>query len=70
MQTLFTLPKTGGKIISTHLYLYALQEIKSEGYGEELRKAIDGIEMVNAPDFRRNKREPPWQEKVKEFLRS
>ena len=70
LQTLFTLPKTGGKITSTHLYLYPLQEIKSEGCGEEWCKAIDGIEMVNVPDLRRNKGEPLWQEKMKEFLRS
>ncbi|CZR66982.1 uncharacterized protein PAC_16881 [Phialocephala subalpina] len=70
LQTLFALPKTGGRILSVHLYLYPLQQIKDEGLGRELIEAIDGLKLGNAPAFWRYKRAPLWQEKVKEFLRS
>ncbi|KUJ17151.1 uncharacterized protein LY89DRAFT_646318 [Mollisia scopiformis] len=69
LQTLFALPKSGGRILSVHLYLYPLQQIKDEGLGEELCEAIDGLKLGNAPSFWRYKRAPVWQEKVKEFLR-
>jgi hypothetical protein len=69
LQTLFALPKTKGRILSLHLYLYPLKQIKDEGLGKELCQAIEGLKEGNVPAFWRYKRAPVWQEKVKEFLR-
>lgn len=70
LQTLFGLPKTGGRILSVHLYLYPIQEMKDVGLAEEMCRAIDGYGQGNAGGFFRYKRVPVWGEKVKEFLRS
>ena len=56
LQTLFALPKSGGRILSVHLYLYPLQEIKDVGLGPEMVKAIDGLKSGNVPGFHRYKR--------------
>ena len=55
-QTVFALPKSGGKILSVHLYLYPLQEIKDVGLGPEMVQAIDGFNKGNAPGFHHYKR--------------
>lgn len=55
-QTLFALPKSGGRILSVHLYLYTLQEIKDVGLGSEMARAIDGFKDGNVPGFYRYKR--------------
>ena len=68
LQTLFALPKGGGRILSVHLYLYPLQQIKDEGLEGELLQAIYGLKEGNAPGFWRYKRAPIWEEKVKAFL--
>ncbi|TVY15331.1 hypothetical protein LARI1_G006999 [Lachnellula arida] len=70
LQTLFALPKSGGRILSVHLYLYPLQQIMDEGLGEQMIEAIDGLKQGNVPGFWRYKRAPVWHEKVKEFLSS
>ena len=70
LQTLFALPQSGGRILSVHLYLYPIQEIKDVGLADDMIKAIDGYGDGNAPGFKRYKRIPVWGEKVKEFLRS
>lgn len=56
LQTVFALPKSGGRILSVHLYLYQLQEIKDVGLGPEMAQAIDGFKNGNAPGFHRYKR--------------
>lgn len=56
LQTVFVLPKSGGRILSVHLYLYPLQEIKDVGLGPEMAQAIDGFNHGNAPGFHRYKR--------------
>ena len=56
LQTLFALPKSGGRILSVHLYLYPLQEIKDVGLGPEMVEAIDGFKNGNVPGFHRYKR--------------
>jgi hypothetical protein len=70
LQTLFSLPRSNGKILSVHLYLYPIQEIKDVGLADEMCRAIDGYGKGNASGFSRYKRVPVWGEKVKEFLRS
>ncbi|KAH8666994.1 hypothetical protein BX600DRAFT_481242 [Xylariales sp. PMI_506] len=70
LQTLFSLPKSGGRILSVHLYLYPIQEIKDVGLAEDMCRAIDGYGSGNAPAFSRYKRIPVWGEEVKRFLRS
>lgn len=55
-QTVFALPKTGAKILSVHLYLYRLQELKDLGVGPEMITAIDGLDQGNAPGVHRYKR--------------
>ena len=56
LQTLFALPKSGGRILSVHLYLYPLQEIKDMGLGPAMAEAIDGLKGGNVPGFHRYKR--------------
>lgn len=70
LQTLFALPKSGARILSVHLYLYPIKEIKEVGLAEEMCRAIDGYGQGNAGGFNRYKRVPVWGEAVKEFLRS
>ncbi|KAF7547461.1 hypothetical protein G7046_g9000 [Stylonectria norvegica] len=70
LQTLFGLPKTGARILSVHLYLYPIQEIKDVGLAEDMCRAIDGYGKGNAGGFSRYKRIPVWGEAVKKFLRS
>ena len=55
-QTVFALPKTGAKILSVHLYMYRLQELKDLGMGPEMITAIDGFDHGNAPGVHRYKR--------------
>ena len=70
LQTLFALPKSGARILSVHLYLYPLQEIKDVGLAEDMCRAIDGYGSGNVSAFSRYKRVPVWGEQVKEFLRN
>lgn len=56
LQTLFALPKSGGRVLSVHLYLYPLKEVKDVGMGREMVEAIDGLKGGNVPGFHRYKR--------------
>ena len=56
LQTLFALPRSGGRILSVHLYLYPLKEIKDVGLGPQMAEAIDGFGNGNVPGFHRYKR--------------
>ena len=56
LQTLFSLPKSGGRVLSVHLYLYKLQEIKDVGLGPQMVEAIDGFKKGNVPGFHHYKR--------------
>ena len=56
LQTLFALPKSGGRVLSVHLYLYPLREIREVGLGKEMCEAIDGLKGGNVPGFWRYKR--------------
>lgn len=56
LQTLFALPKSGGRILSVHLYLYPLQEIKDVGLAGEMYEAIEGLKKGNVPGFHLYKR--------------
>ena len=56
LQTLFALPKSGGRILSVYLNLYPLQEIKDVGLGPEMARAIDEYKNGNAPGFHQYKR--------------
>lgn len=56
LQTVFSLPKSGARILSVHLYLYRLQEIKDVGLGPAMVEAIDGLKNGNVPGFHLYKR--------------
>ena len=56
LQSLFALPKSGGRILTVHTYLYPLQEVKDAGLGLEMAEAIDGLKNGNVPGFHRYKR--------------
>ena len=53
-----------------HTYTYPIKEIKDEGLGEELAKAIDGLKEGSVPQMHAYKRGTVWGEAVKEYLRS
>ncbi|PPJ54068.1 hypothetical protein CBER1_06336 [Cercospora berteroae] len=69
-QTLFRLPRTGAIVFSFKTYQYRLEDVKRDGYGEELAKAIEGLERGSVPEMAIYKREVVWGDKVREFLRS
>ncbi|EFW98997.1 hypothetical protein CMQ_4849 [Grosmannia clavigera kw1407] len=70
LQTLFGLSTSGGRILSVHLYLYPIREIKQVGLAEAMIRATDGYGLGNAPAFARYKRTPVWGDVVKAYLRS
>ncbi|KFY94168.1 hypothetical protein V498_04012 [Pseudogymnoascus sp. VKM F-4517 (FW-2822)] len=70
MQSLFRLPQSGAVVFAIKTYMYPIQEVKDDGYGEELAAAIEGLETGNAPEMFFYKRGPIWGEFVKKFLRS
>ncbi|GIZ45893.1 hypothetical protein CKM354_000904100 [Cercospora kikuchii] len=69
-QTLFRLPRTGAIVFSFKTYQYRLEDVKREGYGEELAMAIEGLEKGSVPEMAFYKRQVVWGDKVREFLRS
>lgn len=69
-QTLHRLPISGALVFGFKTYQYTLAEVKSEGSGEELANAIEGLGQGNAPEMEFYKRGVVWGEAVKEFLRS
>ncbi|CAG7929475.1 unnamed protein product [Penicillium olsonii] len=68
-QMVHRLPKTGAILFSFQTYLYPLPEIKSEGLGEALAEAIDGLKQGNVPGFHFYKRAAVWGESAKAYLR-
>lgn len=70
LQTLFALPRHDARILSVHLYLYPLREIKQVGLADVMTRAIDGYGKGNAPGFARYKRIPVWGDAVKAYLAS
>ena len=69
-QTLFRLPRSRAVVFSFKTYQYLLEDMKREGYGEDLAKAIEGLSLGNVPEFQYYKRGVVWGDKVVEFLRS
>jgi hypothetical protein len=67
---LHRLPNTKALVFSFKTYLYPLREIKEEGLGEELAKAIDGLKEGSVPAMHFYKRGVVWGEAVKAFLRT
>lgn len=51
MQTLFRLPHSGAIVFLIKTYMYPIQQIKDDGYGEEFAAAIEGLERGNVPDM-------------------
>ncbi|ELR05568.1 hypothetical protein GMDG_07488 [Pseudogymnoascus destructans 20631-21] len=70
MQSLFRLPQSGAIVFVIKTYMYPIQEVKDDGYGEELAAAIEGLQTGNVPEMFFYKRGPIWGEFVKTFLRS
>jgi hypothetical protein len=67
------LPKSGARVLSLHLYMYPLAQIKEErgdSVAEDLCEVIDGLTEGNIPEMWRYRRAVVRAEKVKEFLRS
>ena len=56
LQTLFALPRSGGRVLAVHLYLYPLADIRDGGLGADMVRAIDGLKEGNVPGFWRYKR--------------
>lgn len=69
-QMLWRLPDTKAIVFSFKTYMYPLQQIKDEGLGEELAKAIDGLKEGSVPAMHFYKKGVVWGESVKEFLRA
>jgi hypothetical protein len=49
MQSLFRLPQSGAIVFVIKTYMYPIQEVKDDGYGEDLATAIEGLETGNVP---------------------
>lgn len=69
-QTLFRLPKTRALVFSFKTYQYRLDDVKKDGYAEELAEAMEGLAKGNVPEMDFYKRGVVWREKVIEYLRS
>lgn len=69
-QTLHRLPKSQALVFAFKTYLYPISQIKEEGKGEELAKAIDGLKEGNVPQMHFYKRGVVWGEAVKKYLRN
>lgn len=51
MQSLFRLPQSGAIVFVIKTYMYPIQEVKDNGYGEELAAAIEGLQTGNVPEM-------------------
>lgn len=69
-QTLHRLPESGAIVFAFKTYQYPIKQIKEEGSGKELAKAIDGLGEGNVPNMARYKRGIIWGKSVKRYLRS
>lgn len=68
-QMLFRLPKSGAIVFSFKTYTYLLEDVKRDGYAEELAQAIEGLGEGNVPEMMVYKRGVVWGDVVKEYLR-
>lgn len=68
-QTLHRLEKTGAVVFAFKTYLYPVRDVKEEGFGEEMARAIEGFEKGSVSGMRVYKRSVVWGRKVVEFLR-
>lgn len=68
-QTLHRLPRSKALVFGFKTYQYGIRDVREEGSGEELARAIEGLREGNAPGMTVYKREVVWGEKVKAFLR-
>ena len=55
-QKLFKLPKSGAVLFGIENYQYPIRDIKEEGSGPDLARAIEGLAKGNAPEMHRYKR--------------
>ncbi|KAF2145043.1 uncharacterized protein K452DRAFT_265628 [Aplosporella prunicola CBS 121167] len=70
-QTLHRLPENDDVLVFTFkTYQYSMRQIKEEGNGEQLAKAIDGLSEGNVPHMATYKRGVVWGDAVKEYLTS
>lgn len=69
-QTLFRLPKSKALVFSFKTYQYRLEDVKRDGYAEELAEAMEGLAKGNVPEMDFYKRGVVWRKKVVEYLRS
>lgn len=69
-QTLHRLPTSEAVVFAFKTYLYSIKDIKTEGLGEDLAQAIDGMRSGSVPDMHFYKRAAVWGEAVKTYLRS
>lgn len=68
-QTLHRLPQTGAMVFAFRTYLTPVSQVKEEGLGEDLAKAIDGLTEGNVPEMNVYKKGVVWGPAVKEYLR-
>ncbi|KAJ9271783.1 hypothetical protein DTO212C5_2208 [Paecilomyces variotii] len=69
-QTLHRLPSSRALVFAFHTYRYPIRDIKDEGLGEDLARAIDGLKEGSVPQMHFYKRGAVWGEAVKAYLRS
>jgi len=70
LQILWRLPETKALVFMVKTYMYTLRQVKEEGLGEELARAIEGMEAGSVPDIYHYKRGVAWGESAKSYLRS
>jgi hypothetical protein len=69
-QTLFRLPGTKALVFVIKTYMYPIQDVRDEGFGEALAEAIGGLKEGNVPEMYFYKRAVNWGEDVQRFLRA
>ncbi|SMQ49081.1 unnamed protein product [Zymoseptoria tritici ST99CH_3D7] len=69
-QTLFRLPQSKAIVFSFKTYQYHLEDVKNDGYADELAAAIEGLVMGSVPEMNFYKRGVVWSEAVLQYLRS
>lgn len=69
-QTLHRLPKTGALVFGFKTYQYNLDDVKKEGSGEALARAIEGLWLGNVKRMVLYKKANVWGKTVVDYLRS
>lgn len=49
VQTMFSLPRSGARVISSHLYLHTLEEFKEGGVAQGMVETIEGFKGGDPP---------------------